>query len=659
MPTSLTASMRSRLDRAVRSPWFWLILLGYLLRLVLMPITGQHDVMFMPWMTRFINQGHLNLYSYLYKTFGEVAMQRPGIWAPYPYGFYALTAAWLAVLDLAGAVDLSSWNTIWGVSYPARSVFSLKLLYLPFDLGIGYIMFRTGGKVAFTLWAWSPAAIYTPFMMGQNDIYATFFAVAGVYAATKASLPVQTPASTKRYLDKWALLSSVFLGIGATFKVFPLMLLPPLVLTIRRDWKQRLALLGLGGLIYVVAALPFLGTPAFVSGVLLNPEGTSILRQINLFGHGVPPFPVSYVVLLAILLARREPVDVTQQAWFACLAVLALLFLWVPTPFYWLIWITPFVVAVSDRSRGLLLAWFGLQLGFALTLLAQHRELGASLPIHLASIFNVPNLLDTLAIAHPAPSRAFNAAWPLVNMLCVGSLLLASWHALKSLWRHYQRQSYGFRIALLGMLPTLLLLSGLAFNLFLARNLVSRNPWRSYPQYYTLSSADDTIAQQFSPVTDVITGVRLGIADASPTSTLNLCLSVTGGLGEGLEACDSSRASDRLGGRYLHFTFEDPVLAGSSENPAVEIQLEASGETVTLPYSTEYAGSMLQLGGDDLEGTLEISLLSQFNTAEALTSLIAENLLQDVGLLLLMAVVGVLVSLFLAVTLGVSQATRR
>lgn len=31
---------------ALRSPWFWGIIGGYVLRIVLMPITAQHDVLF-------------------------------------------------------------------------------------------------------------------------------------------------------------------------------------------------------------------------------------------------------------------------------------------------------------------------------------------------------------------------------------------------------------------------------------------------------------------------------------------------------------------------------------------------------------------------------------------------------------------------------------
>ena len=128
--------MKKAFLRIVRSPWFWVVLAGYLLRIALMPLSGQNDVMFMPWMSRYVAQGHFNLYAFLYEKYGEIVMHRPGVWAAYPYGFYGLTAAWLWLLDKLGLVDLAGWEGVWQVVHSARMVFLFKLAYLPFDLGI-------------------------------------------------------------------------------------------------------------------------------------------------------------------------------------------------------------------------------------------------------------------------------------------------------------------------------------------------------------------------------------------------------------------------------------------------------------------------------------------------------------------------------------------
>jgi hypothetical protein len=647
--SSIVATWQFSLQSVVRSPWFWLIVAGYLLHVLIMPVTGQHDVMFMPWMSHFINQGHLNLYSFLYENFGEVVMHRPGVWAPYPYGFYALTAVWLNLLDKAGAVNLAAWDSIWQVAYPARHVFLFKFPYLVFDLFIGYILYRTGGRVALALWAWSPAALYTPFMMGQNDIYATAFAAAGVYAASRSSrTSAQAQSVQICSLDKWAILSSILLGIGATFKSFPLFLLPPLAIVTGKNWKSRAFLMSLGCLVFGIFALPFITTPAYVQGVLLNPEATKIFRQIQFFGVSVAPFLVSYVILLGLLIARQDQLDSARDAWFISLATMALLFIWVPAPFYWLIWITPLLIGVVYKSRMFLLAWFMLQIAFAFIPLAEHRELGVALAIHLSDMFNVPNLPTTLEVAHPVLSQVFSSIWPLVNSFLLASLLLASWYALRALGRQYKHCSYSFKTIILGVMPTLLLLSGLAVNVYLARNLVSRNNYYSWEEHI-LSSPEDLLVQELEPLENKATGMRLRFTEASPGAVLKVCLYGSVDLDQEPMGCISKNASEQVENQVLYFLFDNTPFLESGNALAAKIQLETSGTTVALPYSTVNTERKLKFNNMDSTGTLDLSVLSPFSVREAFQSLVVENVLRDGLLLLLMGVTGALVFMFMAV----------
>ena len=626
-----------------------------MLRLLMMPLMGQHDVMFMPWMSRFINQGHPNLYSFLYENFGEVVMNRPGVWAPYPYGFYIFTSGWLGLLEKVGAINLATWDNIWEVPYPARYVFLFKLPYLFFDFVIGYILYRTGGRVALTLWALSPTAIYTPFMMGQNDIYATAFVILGVHTAAKSSQIVSQSQTTQVcLLDKWALCSSIFLGIGAIFKSFPLFLLPPLAIVTKKNWKSRLFLIFLSCLIFGVFALPFLTTPTFVDGVLLNPEGANIFRQVQLFGLSVSPFLVSYVILISLLITRGNQFDSTQSLWFACLATMALLFLWVPAQFYWLIWITPLLIGVVNKSPKLLLAWFALQLAFAFIALAQPRELGVALPIHLSNIFNVPNLPTTLALTRPLLSRMFITIWPLVNSLLLASLLLLLWCASRTFNKQYQPHSYSFRTIILGTLPIIFMLSGLVVNLYLARHLVSFNnyyPW----QNHTLYSTEDFLVQELDQMGKKVTGIRLRFADASPETVLKVCLFSNNNLNQEPIDCISRSTSEHVENQALYFIFDNVLSLESGSTPTVKIQLEEAGTTVTLPYSTVNTASNLQFNNMLLRGTLDMSILSPFSLREALQGLVVENILQDGWLLFLIGITGVLVFLFIVALFSKSQ----
>jgi len=643
--------MKSTISIVSKSTWFWVVVAGYMLRIVVMPITGQHDVMFMPWMTHYINQGHFNLYAFLYEKFGSIVMQRPGIWAPYPYGFYLFTAGWLGFLEKIGLVDLASWNSVWQVSYPARYVFLFKAAYLPFDLVIGYILYRTCGRVGLALWAWSPTVIYTAFMMGQNDIYATTFAVAGTYAASKATqITTQSQPSSVRVLDKWAVLSCLLLGVGSSFKIYPLFLLPPLVLTIEKRWWQRFSLFCVGCFIFGAALLPFMTTPTFVNGVLFNPEGTRIFREIQLFGVSVSPFLLGYIILIGHLIinpSNHSP----WKIWFASLVPIALVFLWVPVPFYWLIWITPLIIGAINRFPKLIFAWVLLQLAFALTVANQHRELGVALPIHLEPMFNVPNLPTALALTHPALSRIFVALLPTVNVFWVTALLIVIWFSTRVLIQEHHGQSGAFDLKpqwWIGVvMPTAVMLLILGANLFFSRNFVSRNNWYNW-QNRTLT-AGDYVLQELDLEQKEITGVRLRFVDADPLAIIKVCLYPDDDMNLAPLKCASRSIAEQVENQALYFLFDKIVILEGNDTPTVKIQIENNGTgTVILPYTTS-TKHILKFNETKLNGSLDVSTLSSFNITVAFNNLVVENILKDARLLVAIGIVTALVAVFLSV----------
>ncbi|MBV7337934.1 hypothetical protein KFU94_58830 [Chloroflexi bacterium TSY] len=573
-------------------------------------------------MTHFINEGHLNLYAYLHERFGEVVMQRPGVWAPYPYGFYALTSIWMELLDRAGAIDLSGWASIWKVPRPARSIFLFKLLYLPFDLAITLMLLRSLGRTASLLWVWAPAAIYTPFMMGQNDIYATTFTVAAVFAAQKAiqTITIPHPTST-RSGRRWMVQCALFLGIGATFKVYPLLLLPPLLLVMTTSWRMRLLLFCIGCSPFVLSVLPFLTTHTFIHGVLFNPEGIGLLRTIPLFGKSVSPFAVSYFILLGALISIDHTVrDLKDDkiVWCITLVVLALLFLWTPTPFYWLIWITPFLCAVVDQERRSWLPWLTMQMAFALTLFGQHRELGVALSLHLSPFFNMPNLLTTLDIAHPTIAHLVHQIWPAVNSLWVAGLLMAMWHGSA-------RMIVGRTISSLKpvdlrkliLVPCIVMFGGLALNLLLARTFVSQNNWLTW-QNYTLT-AGGSIAQEVKPAMETISGVRLRLVEANGVGTLRTCLLHQSISDMPSLSCSRESTARQVENGFVYFPFLESVSISTGEIVQVEVTVETDQTNITLPYGEFRTESPTELimNGQSINGSLDLSLLYVFNPLNA------------------------------------------
>lgn len=628
----------------MRSPWFWFVFAGYTIRIVLMPVTGQHDVMFMAWMTHFINQGHSDIYAFLYTHFGDIVMHRPGVWAPYPYGFYIFTAGWLAILEKIGAINLSAWDSIWQVAHPARYVFLLKLAYLPFDMAIGYILYRNTGENGLILWALSPIAIYTPFMMGQNDIYATAFTMLGVHTAASSIESTQD--------DKWfgvnrgALLSILFLGIGSLFKIFPLMLIPPMALITQKTWRQRLFSSLIGSLIFGLMTLPFLNSYTFVNGVLFNPEGSKVFDEIQLLGVNFAPFPVAYILLLVVLASRGTQSWTASQVWSVALLVMTLLFLIIPTPFYWLIWITPLLIVVTNKSSIMFFAWLALQIGFGISLLGQHRELGVALPIHLEPMFNMPNLSTTLAITNPDSTQTFSNILNLGNSLLVLALIIGLWYTVNSLRYPAKTIAPEFESLAWVGLPMLVMSLGLITNLNLARDLISETYYYNWEN--KAISSKDVVVQEFTPKWNPITGMRLRFINASQAAEVKVCLYRDKDLEQQSLTCASENTSRQRENGFLYFVFDRNEAANSADALVASIRVETLNTFVVFPFArTNTDQQHLHFNDDTLDGTLDIAPLSHFSFRYVFDNLIVKNVFQDRWLVFSIIVTEIAVLLFL------------
>lgn len=629
---------------AFRSAFFWLVVLGYLARIFFMPITGQHDVMFMPWMTHFINLGNFNLYNYLFETYGQVVMVRPGIWAPYPFGFYAFTSIWIGFLEKVSGLNLAAWNSIWEVSHPARQVFMLKLAYLPFDLAIAYFLYRYAGRKGILLWAWSPVAVYTPFMMGQNDIYATAFSTAGIYFASReiGSHP-EEPSKASRVPCKWGIISSLLIGIGATFKIFPLLFLPVLAILISRSWWQRFFYLGLGALVFFLAAAPFLSAPTFINGVLFNPEGLGLFKEAAFLNLKASPFLVGYGILLIVLFTRsRKELSRPDLPWLAGLLVLGLVFFSVSTPIYWLIWIMPLCIGAGKKEPGLILAWLGLQISFALLLLEQHPELNIALPIHLSNRFDFPFLSTTLSVYYPILLNLDNTFHPVLITIQFLALALILVLGFKAVFRPAEHERPVNAVVRFAWIPLLTMLAGLAGSLYLARDLVDQNITRSW-QNQTLKPTD-LIIQTLNPGSN-INGIKLRVLDSEPNAFISVCLFIGNDPSKPPVVCQKKNAADWVENRMLYFRFDERIALSTGETAYLQIQNESPTAKITLPFAPDQtAGCLLPLNPAAACGTADASILSSLTSAD-FNSLIVVNVLQDRRLVF--AISGVLIATLL------------
>ncbi len=648
--TTDNLSIRTHIQRSSTvatacSPWFVLIAAGYLLRVAVMPLMGQHDVMFMAWQAHYLAQGHLNLYAYLHRTFGDIVVQRVPPWAPYPYGYYTLTAAWQVLLDRIGLISLQGWDRIWEVAHPARSVFLFKLAYLPFDFAIGCLLLWAGGgrrgMMAWALWAWSPIALYTPFLMGQNDIYATACMVAGLCAAT-CSLKCGQTTMARVWPDRWALLAALLLGIGSTLKIFPLLLLPPLALLLSDRWRFRLAFVGLGSLVFTIGALPFINTPAFVQSVLMNQEGGAIFREVQFFSRAAPLFLVVYMALLMVLSVRSRPATQADDVWLVGLIVLGALFLMVSTVLYWLIWLVPLLVIVGSRNRSLLCARLVLELAFVGILFTQHRELAVALPLHLSPEFSLPNLYAAMSVTHPILAQGAARIWAATGGAYIASLVMTLGWAAWLLWKREMPGQGASRHKvgpLLAIIPALTLFAGLTANVHVARNMVFRFARLSWDSTLTLSTENQVVTEIVASELPLVTGVVLrASSNAGSGARLQVCLYPAGDARtQSPLACATGGLVNEAGTQYLYVLFAQPVRLEHGCSYALRIQLETPDTTVLLPYSTSGGtGTQVQFADKESPGTLDYSFLRPFSARTAFGALVLRDIGGDPWLVLLM-----------------------
>lgn len=334
--------------RRIRWYRFLMPLLPYLFWIALMPLTNQYDLLLNAWQAHHVNKGYWNLYAHLSQVSNFAVAGHPP--APYPFGFYLFYAGWLEVLQRLGLIDYTTWSTPFVVREFPAAVLALKLPYFAAHLAIGALLFKVAPSGwrwgAWAIWAWSLSLAYLLFM-GQNDLPLALLMVAATALGARAAQQQQSGD------PRWwraAFASVALLGVGATYKTAPLMLVPPFALLLTNRWHERIALVALPLATFVLSALPFLSTPAFVNGALFNPEGTRLFASVQIFAQPVSLFLVAYGGLLILLATRSpekwQPVDV----WLVGAGVFSALFLFAWTQFYWLVWLTPFLIGLIAQD---------------------------------------------------------------------------------------------------------------------------------------------------------------------------------------------------------------------------------------------------------------------------------------------------------------------
>jgi uncharacterized membrane protein len=264
-----------------------LFLIGLIIRLILAPITYHSDLLVYDFAREVIYTGHVgNFYDYLPNLSADNPLLKiyPANQFNYPPAVYFVlgTTTFLSTLLIPQNFHQTFLFNVadsFNNSLIFLHLFLLKFQFFFFDFGTAFLLMKFVSDkrqklMLFGLWMINPVTLFASFMMGQFDIIPVFFTVLSLVLLQRY---------TKGEM-KWMYYSAALLGVGAAFKIWPLLLLPVLV-ALAPKWKDRI-LVGLTGLgVYILPILPFLGSEGFRSTALVaNQTQKSLFAQIPISG---------------------------------------------------------------------------------------------------------------------------------------------------------------------------------------------------------------------------------------------------------------------------------------------------------------------------------------------------------------------------------------
>ncbi len=340
-----------------------ILVIGILIRLFLAFSTFHPDLQVFYYAGEVIAKGNiLNFYDYLRNLppGDPILTIYPTNLFIYPPLFYFFFGPVSHLLSSPFSYNILH-NFIFGLSMVLGNLqlnlflLAIKLPYLAFDLGIAFLLFRLFEKpknklLAFTLWIFNPINLYATYMMGQFDVIPTFLTVLALFLAVKK----------EKYFY-----SALFLGLGASFKIFPVLLLVPLAL-VRKKWIERLIIIAIGAGTYILGILPFFNSVGFRSSAFVAGQTTkSLYATLPISGgEAIIYFPLFILFLYMVFYYSKLGLE---RLWERFFVILLMFFIFTHIHPQWFTWLTPFLVIDLVKSGLkhwplvliLLLAWFG------------------------------------------------------------------------------------------------------------------------------------------------------------------------------------------------------------------------------------------------------------------------------------------------------------
>lgn len=324
--------------------------IGILIRLALAPITFHSDIWAITIVGYFFTyDGVINIYDHLrnlpqtHPLFSGFGVTDIFIYLPLAYFTFGILMKVLQPFQNKELIEMAMGSP--GEALTQSSIFLHSFLakfpYLIFDLGIAFLLrslFSDPRKkrVAFILWMLNPVVIYSTFMQGMtSDIPQVFFIVLALFLASKNK----------------SVLFMISLGLAASYKIFPIFLIPIAAFTLGKNLRTRLKLLAFGLGTFLLVLLPFLLSPAFREIVFGSAASQKLFfMKLPLTGaESVYVFIFIYTLIVLLTFSERFS---KRSLWVPFLLVFLTFFSVSHYHPQWFLWITPFLVILLVTKKG-------------------------------------------------------------------------------------------------------------------------------------------------------------------------------------------------------------------------------------------------------------------------------------------------------------------
>lgn len=339
-----------------------LFVFALIIRLIIAPIFYHPDIKSQNFHFQFLSQGNLNIYQYISDNKNHLPYRDTFNYPPLTYLSFGLEQILLKPFLPS---DFSSWINDWGGkqnSYPNLFYFMLilKIPYIFFDLGIGFILLKIYNRKILSFWLFNPLSLYLIYVLSNFDIIPVFFSVLALYFLKKSRFT----------------LTYIFLGIAFALKIYPLLFFPFFIFYYRLNIKKIIQNTFIFLLPAIISIIPYVFNSAFLNSI----SGSGLTQKIIEFKIlNFPVYPVIYLTALAVyFFSKNKNLEKTFLFLFLTFVV------FVDFHPQWLLWFLPFLVSpVTSTKHDLFLFILFILVSLAYVFLINDRYLvlGHLMPI--------------------------------------------------------------------------------------------------------------------------------------------------------------------------------------------------------------------------------------------------------------------------------------